>query len=170
MNAWEALSDYSAFHQPDMPRVQDQAESSERNGELIRRALPFACSDPKLAHCQVQWAVTGSNRRPPACKAGALPAELTARRGQSTAAHQASGISAQTHVPSAGGLTTPRRPSSASTRSARPRRPEPSETSAPPTPSSTTSTRATPSWRHTLTSTAEASAYLAMFVSDSATT
>ena len=26
-----------------------------------------------------QWAVTGSNRRPPACKAGALPAELTAR-------------------------------------------------------------------------------------------
>jgi hypothetical protein len=25
------------------------------------------------------WAVTGSNRRPPACKAGALPAELTAR-------------------------------------------------------------------------------------------
>ena len=26
-----------------------------------------------------RWAVTGSNRRPPACKAGALPAELTAR-------------------------------------------------------------------------------------------
>jgi hypothetical protein len=26
-----------------------------------------------------QWAVTGSNRRPPACKAGALPAELTAQ-------------------------------------------------------------------------------------------
>src|SRR5207248_4924215 len=32
-----------------------------------------------LAHCQVQWAVLGSNQRPPACKAGALPAELTAR-------------------------------------------------------------------------------------------
>jgi hypothetical protein len=29
-----------------------------------------------------QWAVTGSNRRPPACKAGALPAELTARTRQ----------------------------------------------------------------------------------------
>ena len=27
----------------------------------------------------MRWAVTGSNRRPPACKAGALPAELTAR-------------------------------------------------------------------------------------------
>ena len=26
------------------------------------------------------WAVTGSNRRHPACKAGALPAELTANR------------------------------------------------------------------------------------------
>ena len=31
-----------------------------------------------------QWAVPGSNRRPPACKAGALPAELTARQGEST--------------------------------------------------------------------------------------
>ena len=27
------------------------------------------------------WAVTGSNRRPPGCKPGALPAELTARTG-----------------------------------------------------------------------------------------
>src|SRR5205809_3717927 len=34
-----------------------------------------------------RWAVTGSNRRPPACKAGALPAELTARgTAQSTSA------------------------------------------------------------------------------------
>ena len=33
-----------------------------------------------------RWAVTGSNRRPPACKAGALPAELTARALQSTSA------------------------------------------------------------------------------------
>src|SRR5213082_2620599 len=32
------------------------------------------------------WAVTGSNRRPPACKAGALPAELTARSKQGTSA------------------------------------------------------------------------------------
>ena len=27
----------------------------------------------------VWWIVSGSNRRPPACKAGALPAELTTR-------------------------------------------------------------------------------------------
>src|SRR5919197_5605568 len=29
-----------------------------------------------------EWAVPGSNQRPPACKAGALPTELTARRPQ----------------------------------------------------------------------------------------
>jgi hypothetical protein len=29
-----------------------------------------------------EWAVRGSNTRPPACKAGALPAELTARTAQ----------------------------------------------------------------------------------------
>ena len=29
-----------------------------------------------------RWAVTGSNRRPPGCKPGALPAELTARGGE----------------------------------------------------------------------------------------
>jgi integrase len=29
-----------------------------------------------------RWSVPGSNRRPPACKAGALPAELTPREGQ----------------------------------------------------------------------------------------
>src|SRR5919197_2792110 len=66
--------------------------------------IPYACSAPTSAacapsrrrwpasdrHCSTSddgarftqcqlWAVTGSNRRPPACKAGALPAELTAR-------------------------------------------------------------------------------------------
>jgi hypothetical protein len=30
---------------------------------------------------QIWWAMTGSNRRHPACKAGALPAELIARDG-----------------------------------------------------------------------------------------
>jgi hypothetical protein len=32
----------------------------------------------RLTSAASTWAVTGSNRRPPACKAGALPAELTA--------------------------------------------------------------------------------------------
>jgi hypothetical protein len=35
-----------------------------------------------LSFCRrfARWAVPDSNQRPPACKAGALPAELTARR------------------------------------------------------------------------------------------
>jgi hypothetical protein len=47
---------------------------------------PCAGCRPRLEHEKgpslqglSRWAVTGSNRRPPACKAGALPAELTAR-------------------------------------------------------------------------------------------
>ena len=37
----------------------------------------FACPEPDR-----WWRMTGSNRRPPACKAGALPAELIPRRTQ----------------------------------------------------------------------------------------
>ena len=55
-----------------------------RNGEIGSAAAP-AIVDPSRTRkprrngAFVRWAVTGSNRRPPACKAGALPAELTAR-------------------------------------------------------------------------------------------
>ena len=40
-----------------------------------------AVLDDHVGTCgaQVWWSVSGSNRRPPACKAGALPAELTPR-------------------------------------------------------------------------------------------
>ena len=34
-----------------------------------------------LAWCARWWSLSGSNRRPPACKAGALPAELRPRNG-----------------------------------------------------------------------------------------
>jgi hypothetical protein len=41
--------------------------------------LKAAVQDNRIVGLRVcEWAVTGSNRRPPACKAGALPAELTA--------------------------------------------------------------------------------------------
>ncbi len=33
---------------------------------------------------EVWWSQTGSNRRPPACKAGALPTELWPRQGSAT--------------------------------------------------------------------------------------
>jgi hypothetical protein len=41
-----------------------------------------------------EWSVPGSNRRPPACKAGALPAELTPRGGVSVEAVPSSWLSA----------------------------------------------------------------------------
>src|SRR4029077_2170170 len=40
---------------------------------FMLRAVPDRAADP-----QSWWAVTDSNRRHPACKAGALPTELTA--------------------------------------------------------------------------------------------
>jgi hypothetical protein len=44
-----------------------------------RRLLSVAAT-VGLAGLSFQWAVPDSNRRPPACKAGALPAELTAQK------------------------------------------------------------------------------------------
>jgi hypothetical protein len=43
-----------------------------------RLRLPAACQ-PKLRSSEGWWSQTGSNRRPPACKAGALPTELWPR-------------------------------------------------------------------------------------------
>ena len=53
---------------------------------------PFARRDPQIASTNKRqdpaggttkwWSQTGSNRRPPACKAGALPTELWPRRGK----------------------------------------------------------------------------------------
>src|SRR5439155_22097470 len=39
-----------------------------------------------------RWSVPGSNRRPPACKAGALPTELTPRAGHSVERRRAGGL------------------------------------------------------------------------------
>ena len=39
----------------------------------------LSCDETGRSNDSRRWAVAGSNRRPPACKAGALPAELTAR-------------------------------------------------------------------------------------------
>ena len=45
---------------------------------IDRLRFPPACQ-PKLRSSEGWWSQTGSNRRPPACKAGALPAELWPR-------------------------------------------------------------------------------------------
>ena len=39
-----------------------------------------AAGNPAAKRREGRWAVPGSNQRPPACKAGALPTELTAQR------------------------------------------------------------------------------------------
>jgi hypothetical protein len=44
-----------------------------------RLRLPALARQPKLRSSEGWWSQTGSNRRPPACKAGALPAELWPR-------------------------------------------------------------------------------------------
>ena len=51
-----------------------------RSLELVRREL-----DTKETPANLQWSQPGSNRRPPACKAGALPAELWPLGGDSRA-------------------------------------------------------------------------------------
>ena len=44
-----------------------------------QHAVRMAHDSLALTYC-IWWRMTGSNRRPPACKAGALPAELIPRR------------------------------------------------------------------------------------------
>ena len=56
----------------------------ERTALLIAKIKPQSCNLCKTEVCALLrrsrwWRLTGSNRRPPACKAGALPAELNPR-------------------------------------------------------------------------------------------
>ena len=101
--------------------------------------------------------------------AGALSAE-PARGAAANALAPAAGISARSRVPAPGGLSTSRWPSSASTRSASPGVRCRGCASAPPMPSSLTSTITLPFARSTRTLAFDACAYLATFVSASATT
>src|SRR5215211_2121488 len=47
------------------------------DSEALPRAIQYLQNRAPLAR-RAGWAVLGSNQRPPACKAGALPTELTA--------------------------------------------------------------------------------------------
>ena len=80
-----------------------------------------------------------------------------------------SGMTARRCVPSPGSLSITSVPSTAATRSVRPLSPEPVVARAPPTPSSRTSTTSSPSSWATRTLAWLARAYLATFVSASAT-
>src|SRR5882724_1120920 len=84
--------------------------------------------------------------------------------------YDAQGISPTIRVPPSAGLSTRKRPPSASTRSARPRRPEPFPATAPPIPSSSTSTTSRPFRRTVRTVAVDAWACLTTFASASQAT
>jgi hypothetical protein len=50
-------------------------------GHEVRRKLVFSANDAPHLLNTLWWSRTGSNRRHPACKAGALPAELRPLKG-----------------------------------------------------------------------------------------
>ena len=50
--------------------------TNPRQDEPVEFHKSRTCRNPRLATPQKWWSRTGSNRRPPACKAGALPIEL----------------------------------------------------------------------------------------------
>ena len=54
-----------------MARKNGAGERSRTLDLLITSQLLY-----QLSYTGIWWRMTGSNRRPPACKAGALPAEL----------------------------------------------------------------------------------------------
>src|SRR5215204_6418097 len=72
--------------------------------KMSRKTPRLTPQNPPSYRANVEWAVLGSNQRPPACKAGALPAELTARGIQSRLWHAGSGCSAASPVRPADGL------------------------------------------------------------------
>ena len=67
------------LRQPPSSRRRTSAAKRLRRSAFV---FPPACQ-PKLRSSEGWWSQTGSNRRPPACKAGALPAELWPRKSVS---------------------------------------------------------------------------------------
>src|SRR5690606_39456592 len=63
------------------PRPNEQGSPIDRvtNGYAVHCALKNTHHRTALRYW---WRMTGSNRRPPACKAGALPAELIPRKAK----------------------------------------------------------------------------------------
>jgi hypothetical protein len=55
-----------------------EADTLASQAERVSRHRPDTLGRGVDAGQEARWAVPGSNQRPPACKAGALPTELTA--------------------------------------------------------------------------------------------
>jgi hypothetical protein len=67
----------------DIARAKDAFRQDLPEGATTDAELFFSANEQTPAW----WSQTGSNRRPPACKAGALPTELWPRTGQGIDAH-----------------------------------------------------------------------------------
>ena|ERR1022692_1407549 len=73
-------------------RIPNPPQNKARCGTRLRYSppkpstnrVPPASQNPQICRNFLRWSQPGSNRRPPACKAGALPAELWPRRSQYT--------------------------------------------------------------------------------------
>ena len=58
------------------PSFDDKPKCPAPSCLLADRLDPLVCTEQPTKTSITWWRMTGSNRRPPACKAGALPAEL----------------------------------------------------------------------------------------------
>ena len=87
----------TSFRLPDRadPSIHDVNEQTpERSTRIVRETMSPAFRadeqpDPDDELTRDWWSQTGSNRRPPACKAGALPAELWPRQARNPARRRA---------------------------------------------------------------------------------
>ena len=68
--------------------VFSRTSSSSPKAHLQRPAGRSSDKERSLVRSEVWWSQTGSNRRPPACKAGALPAELWPQKSEARLACQ----------------------------------------------------------------------------------
>ena len=81
----QAAPAFGPKRRSDKPSLHDVRKHARAVGEDDRRETGFyadAEQEFHLAANRTWWSQTGSNRRPPACKAGALPTELWPRAGR----------------------------------------------------------------------------------------
>ena len=62
--------------EPSLELIEATIKPAKRNSPFADGLLPAVVSAASASTPEIWWSRTGSNRRPPACKAGALPTEL----------------------------------------------------------------------------------------------
>src|SRR5664279_2846398 len=79
------LSTLVFIHSQDTLSRRSWLLSFQRTSMVLSTTYPFTSEEANASMfdsrlCRARWSVRGSNPRPPACKAGALPAELTPQK------------------------------------------------------------------------------------------